>query len=114
MLDRYKTFSLVSQSEAAERLGVSRGLLQGLIKNEATIRAAAAASSISGVKRKRSGKDEEVEKTLFDWFKFTRQRNAPVNGPILRKRQIKFLKRLGIQTLRPLKDGLIDGRKGFL
>ena len=35
LLDRYKTFSLVSQREAAERLGVSRGLLQGLIKNEA-------------------------------------------------------------------------------
>ena len=35
------------------------------------------------MKRKRSGKDEDVEKALFDWFKFTRQRNAPVNGPIL-------------------------------
>ena len=58
MHDRYNTFSMVSQREAAERLGVSRGLLQDLIKNEATIRGAAAASSVSGEKRKRSGKDK--------------------------------------------------------
>ena len=95
LLDRYKTFSLVSQREAAERLGVSRGLLQGLIKNEATIRAAAAASSVSEVKRKRSGKDEEVEKALFDWFKFTRQRNAPVNGPILMEKANKIAEAAG-------------------
>ena len=65
LLDRYKTFSLVSQREAAERLGVSRRLLQGLIKNEATICTAAAASSVSGVKWKRSGKDGSV----VEWLK---------------------------------------------
>ena len=80
----------MSQREAAERLGVSRALLQGLIKNEATIRAAAAASSVSGVKWKRSGKDEEVEKALFDWFKFTCQRNALVNDPILMEKANKI------------------------
>ena len=29
------------------------------------------------------GKDEEVEKALFAWFKFARNNNAPVDGPIL-------------------------------
>ena len=70
----------MSEREAADRLGISRGCLQGLIKNEALIRSS---DTASGMKRKRSGKDEDVEKALFDWFKFTRQRNAPVNGPIL-------------------------------
>ena len=35
LLDRYKTFTFMSQREAADRLGIGRGCLQGLIKNEA-------------------------------------------------------------------------------
>ena len=56
LLDCYKTFSL-SQHEAAERLGITRGFLQALIKNKAAVRAtvAAAEPSASGVKCKRSG-----------------------------------------------------------
>ena len=56
-----------------------------MIKNEAVIHATVAAAEpfASGVKRKRLGKDEEVEKALFDWFKFIRQKNALINGPIL-------------------------------
>ena len=40
LLDSYKTLSHFSQREAAERLGITRGFLQGLLKNEAAIRAA--------------------------------------------------------------------------
>jgi len=32
LLDRYKTLSHFSQCEAAERLGITRGFLQGLLK----------------------------------------------------------------------------------
>ena len=80
LFNRYKTFTFMSQREAADRLGISRGRLQGLTKNEALIRSS---DTASGIKRKRSGKDEDVGKALFDWFQFTRLRNAPVNGPIL-------------------------------
>ena len=31
LLNRYKTFTFMSQREAADRLGISRGCLQGLI-----------------------------------------------------------------------------------
>ena len=44
LLDRYKTFSFLSQCEAAERLGIARVFLQGLIKNKAIIRATVAAA----------------------------------------------------------------------
>lgn len=93
LLDRYKTLSHFSQREAAERLGITRGFLQGLLKNEAAIRAAQ--PFVSGVKRKRSGKDEEVEKALFDWFKFIRQKNCPVNGPILMEKANKIAEAAG-------------------
>ena len=74
--------------------------MQGLIKNKAFICATAAAAaaaepSAKGVKCKRSGKDEEVEKALFDWFKFIRLRNAPVNGPILIEKANKIAEASG-------------------
>jgi len=43
-------------------------MLTRLNKNEALIRSS---DTASGMKRKRLGKDEDVEKALFDWFKFT-------------------------------------------
>ena len=63
LLDRYKTFFFLSQRGTAERLGITRGFLQGLIKNEAVIRATVAAAETlpDRVKRKRLGKDEEVD-----------------------------------------------------
>ena len=112
LLDRYKTFSLMSQREAAERLGVSRGSLQGLIKNKATIRAATAASSVSGVKRKRSGKDE-MEKALFDWFRFTRQRNPPVNGPILMEKENKIAEAAGHSDFKATEGWFSRRKKRF-
>ena len=113
VLDRYNAFSLVSQRETAERLGDSRGLLQGLIKNEAIIRAAPAASSVNGVKRKRSGKDEEVEKALFDWFKFTLQKNAPVNGPILIEEANKIAEGAGHSDFQATKGWFNQRKKRF-
>ena len=49
LLDRYKTSTFMSQREAADRLGISRGCLQGLIKNEALI---CSSDTASGMKRK--------------------------------------------------------------
>ena len=51
--------------------------------------------NVSGVKRKRSSKDKEVEKALFDWFKFIRQKNCPVNGPILMEKANKIAEAAG-------------------
>ena len=49
LLDRCKTSTFMSQREAADRLGISRGCLQGLIKNEALMRSS---DTASGMKRK--------------------------------------------------------------
>ena len=67
LLDSYKTFSFLSQHEAAEQLGITKGFLQGLIKNEAVICAtfAAAEPSASGMKCKRSGKDANIIIQIF-------------------------------------------------
>jgi len=81
LLDRFNAMAKTSQREAAIALEISRGQLQNLIKNEGTIRAEV--QELGGVKRKRVGKDEEVEKALLEWWEFSNRRNMPVNGPIL-------------------------------
>ena len=107
------TFCLVSQREAAEQFWVSRELLQGLIKNEITIRAATAVSSVSGVKRKRSRKDKEVEKALFNWFKFTRQRSTPVNGPILMEKANEIAEAYGHSNFKATEGWFNQWKKRF-
>ena len=111
LLGWYKMFSLLSQCEAAERLGVRRRLLHGLIKNEATL--CAAASSVSGEKWKRLRKDEEVKKALLISSSLLTRKMSQLTVPFLWKRQIKLLKWLGIQTSRPLKDGFNQWKKRF-
>ena len=63
LLDRFKTFSFLRQREAAERLGITRRFLQGLIKNEAVnvLQLLLQRRSAGRVKRKRSGKDKEMD-----------------------------------------------------
>lgn len=81
LLNRFKALPPLSQREAAEKLGISRGFLQNLLKNEAAICAEDQGSSAA--KRKRAGKDQDVEDALYEWFKFARSKNVPVNGPII-------------------------------
>ncbi|CAM1325795.1 Uncharacterised protein r2_g3468 [Pycnogonum litorale] len=72
----------LSQRDAAEKLAISRGCLQNLLKNEDKIRQDATVKQ-SDNRRFRTGKDAAVEAALYEWFKFSKSRNVPVNGRIL-------------------------------
>ncbi|CAM1313906.1 Uncharacterised protein r2_g2442 [Pycnogonum litorale] len=72
----------LSQRDAAEKLEISRGCLQNLLKNEDKIRQDATVKQ-SDNRRFRTGKDAAVETALYEWFKFSKSRNVPVNGRIL-------------------------------
>ena len=88
LLNQLKDLPALSQREAAERLGVLRGFLQNLLKNEDAIVTEDQASRT--IKRKRGGKDQEVEDALYKWFKFARSKNVPINGPIMIEKAINI------------------------
>lgn len=86
VLDRYHKLPSTSQRDSADTLGVKRGFLRNLLRDEEKLRSehGGEQNQISSErKRQRSGKDSAVEDALYKWFEFARSRKAPVNGPIL-------------------------------
>ena len=93
LLDLYKTVHFLSQREAAERLGITKGFLQILIKNKAVIRVtvAAAEPSSSKVKRKSQEKMRRWKKLFLIDLSLFVNRNAAVNGPIFMDKAIRIV-----------------------
>ena len=83
ILDQYRKLPKLSQDESACRLGIKRGFLRNLIRDEAKLREQISGDCNVDRKRSRSGKDCDVESALWVWLKFARSRNVPVNGPTL-------------------------------
>ncbi len=46
-------------------------------------------------RRRRSGKDEDVEEALFKWFQYARGKHAPVDGPILCQKAEEIAEEIG-------------------
>ena len=76
----------MSERKAAEALKVKRGFLRLAIQNETKIRAEVAEQRGNNRKRHRTGKNEDVENGMYDWYKFANLRGVTVNGPILRQK----------------------------
>ena len=98
VLDRFHAMEKTSQRNAAIALGISRGQLQNLLKNEGAIRAEN--PERRGMKRKRAGKDEDVEKALFEWWEFGNRRHMPVSGPILCQKAEDLARKAGHDQFR--------------
>ena len=99
ILDKLKLLKHgTSQRSAAEQLSINRGTLQSLIKDEAKIRDQA--EKRGNFKRKREGKDSEVEIALLTWFKFPKSKNMPVNGRILSQKAESLAQRAGDHDFR--------------
>lgn len=73
LLKRYDSFGKISQREAAAKLEISQPLLCKILKNRYEIEVASLNNENTNRKRKRCGKDEEVEKTLKKWFTDVRE-----------------------------------------
>ena len=87
-----------SQRNAAAKLGISRGALRKMLDKEAEIRKEA--EEHGSVMRRRTGKDENVEQALFDWLKFTVERNIPLNGKILCSKAESIARKVGHMDFR--------------
>ncbi|XP_071043153.1 tigger transposable element-derived protein 3-like [Parasteatoda tepidariorum] len=92
ILNRYDKLPKMSQRNAAVQLKVSQPLLCKIMKiskKKCTL------NENLNCKRNRDGKDKEVESALKLWFTNVRERDAHVNGPILRQKAEDLAAKLG-------------------
>lgn len=95
ILECYDKLPKMSQRNAAVHLKVSQPLLCKILKNRASIETAQMSNQNMHRKRERCGKDDQVESALKMWFTKVRERNAPVNGPIMCQKAEEIAKTMG-------------------
>ena len=81
-----------TQSEIAKETGIPRSTISRWcsIEKEKIIQAYESNSSASSRKRLRSSKYEDIDESLYEWFKERRSMNFPLNGPLLMSKAEDF------------------------
>lgn len=95
ILREYDELPKVSQRSAAIQLKVSQPLLCKLLKSRNEIECISASNGNVDRKRKRTGKDEEVEEALKEWFLKVRKKDASIDGPLFREQAEKLARKMG-------------------
>ena len=84
LLKKYDELPKCSQTEAANKLGISQPLLCKLIKQRYEIETSIETNATVTRKRKRCGKEEDAERALKEWFERIREKDARVDSPLLK------------------------------
>uniref|UniRef100_V5G286 Tigger transposable element-derived protein 4 n=1 Tax=Anoplophora glabripennis TaxID=217634 RepID=V5G286_ANOGL len=93
-------------------VGVSKTTIGKLLKNEAQLREQSAAGGTSrGQKRKRTGKDPDVEDALLEWFTIVTGCGVQVIGPMLHGKAEDLARKLGHEEFTAT-DGWLNRWKG--
>jgi len=95
VLKKYDELPKMSQRQAACKLNVSQSLLGRMLKSRQQIENASLENVDLNRKRKRAGKEEEVEEALKQWFTKVREKDARVTGPLLRQNAEDLAKKNG-------------------
>lgn len=95
LLKSYDVLPKISLRDAAARLNVSHCTLNRILKNRSNIERAIIDNESDSRKRKRSGKEEVVDKALKEWFLQVRKKDARINGPLLRQKAEDLAKKMG-------------------
>lgn len=95
ILEIYDKLPKMSQRNAAAHLKISQPFLCKILKNRSNIEIAHISNKNMKRKRERSGKDNQVESALKIWFRKVREKNAPVNGPMMCRKAEELAKTLG-------------------
>lgn len=95
VLKKYDELPNMSQRQAACKLNVSQNLLGRMLKSRQEIENASLGNVNSNRKRKRVGKEEEVEEALKQWFTKVREKDVWVTGPLLRQKAEDLAKKMG-------------------
>ena len=80
----------LSQTELAKRFKCSQSTISKILKNKDTILREAYEHSVGTCKRKRSGKDDDVNAALFTRFIDARARDAPITSAVLEEKATHF------------------------
>ncbi|KAK7089676.1 hypothetical protein V1264_024177 [Littorina saxatilis] len=101
LIDKFKALPSCTMRESAAQLGVNRGFLTNILKNEDSVRKECATQDSQQRKRLRHGKDKDVEDGLFQWFQKMRAKNAPIHGPLLCTKAEELATALGHTEFKP-------------
>jgi hypothetical protein len=74
---------------------ISQPLLCKILKNRSDIETSALTNENTDRKRARLGKDSQVESALKIWFNNVREKNALINGPLMRQNAEELAKTMG-------------------
>ena len=79
-----------SQVDLSKRFQCSQSTIYKISTNKEAILREAEANVMSSKKRKRSGKDDEVDAALYTWFVDARARDAPITSAVLEEKANHF------------------------
>ena len=88
----------MSQHSAAVFLKISQPLLCKILKDRSDIETSALTNGNTDRKTARSGKDSQVESALKIWFSNVREKNASINGLLMRQNAEELAKTMGKET----------------
>lgn len=99
----------------AEQYGIGRSTICDIKRKEAELRQYKTSMKEMGMSRSakvmKCGKDVELEKALFLWFKQKREEGMPISGPVLKAKAIDLHKQL--QQLRSEDTSTVEVRYEF-
>lgn len=95
LLKQYDALPKCSQRKAASELHISQPLLCKLLKNRDKLLNTSQAECDFARKRRRDGKDTEIEEALFKWYVRARQAEVPISRQILTKKAKDLAEQFG-------------------
>lgn len=95
-----KEFPNIGLRQSAERLTVSKSFLHNIMKQEAEIRLQVTEDGASKAKRKRHGKDVNVENALLEFYNWAKNKSIPLNGPVLMEKANKIAEEAGVEDFK--------------
>ena len=90
-IEKFKPRPTVKQM--SEILNIPRSTIASLLKNENHLREEAKSISLT-IKKKRHGKNPEIERALRMWFKIVVKRGISISGPLLKEKADNFAREL--------------------
>ena len=89
-----------SQSSVAKCFGVHPSAISRITKNKQQILTDWQNNNNPDRKRKRTGKEDDVEEALLRWFSQARSRQVPVSGPLLMEKANSLAEGLGVMEFK--------------
>ncbi|XP_065199767.1 tigger transposable element-derived protein 6-like [Planococcus citri] len=95
LLKQYDNLPRMSQAGAAQTLGIPQSTLSKLLKNRYKLETSLWSNDQPTRKRKRTGKDKDVENALKEWYISVCEKGARVSGPQMMQKAEEIGRQLG-------------------